>query len=133
MNKETFCSFPFDTIFLGADSGVKTCCSARTDLGNLNNNSIETILNSNTAQSVRDSIINNQWHPQCSQCKEIELMGGRSERSTNVENNYDSYVPIQLDKTYFNIAKDLEQREAARKTIIEKLGLTAEELSALLA
>ena len=35
--------------------------------------------------------------------------------------------------TYFDIAKDLEQREAARKTIIEKLGLTAEELSALLA
>ena len=105
MNKETFCSFPFDTIFLGADSGVKTCCSAGTDLGNLNKNSIETILHSNTAQSVRDSIINNQWHPQCSQCKKIELMGGRSERSTNVENNYDSYVPIQLDKTYFKLKK----------------------------
>ena len=35
--------------------------------------------------------------------------------------------------TYFDIAKDLEQREATRKTILEKLGLTAEELSALLA
>ena len=74
MNKETFCSFPFDTIFLGADSGVKTCCSARQDLGNLNVNAIETILNSDIAQEVRESIINNQWHSQCSQCKEIEDM-----------------------------------------------------------
>jgi hypothetical protein len=35
--------------------------------------------------------------------------------------------------TYFDIAKDLQQRETARKSIADKLGLTAEELSALLA
>lgn len=105
MNKETFCSFPFDTIFLGADSGVKTCCSARQDLGNLNVNTIETILNSDISREVRESIINNQWHSQCSQCKEIEDMGGRSERKSNVDERYDLYTEIELDKKYFKLAK----------------------------
>jgi len=105
MNKETFCPYPFDTIFLGADSGIKTCCSARTDIGNLNTTDIETILQSDVAQSVRDSILNGKWHTQCSQCKEIEDLGGRSERSTAVENSYDHYNSLTLDKTYFKLEK----------------------------
>jgi organic radical activating enzyme len=103
MNKNTFCSFPFETIFLGADSGVKTCCSARGDIGNLNTSPIIDILQGSQAQSVRESILNNQWHPQCSQCKEIEDMGGRSERSTILEKKWNTYQEIKLDKEYFNL------------------------------
>lgn len=82
MNKDTFCSFPFNTIFLGPDAGVKTCCSSRGDIGNLNQTPIVEILQGPLIKEIRSSIINNQWHPQCSQCKELEEKGGRSERTT---------------------------------------------------
>ena len=105
MNKNTFCAYPFDTIFLGPDAGIKTCCSSRGDIGNLDKDNIETILQGKVAQDIRDSIINGKWHPQCSQCKELEEFGGRSERSVSVEKNYDIYNSLNLDKTYFNLKK----------------------------
>lgn len=105
MNKETFCPYPFDTIFLGADSGIKTCCSSRADLGNLNKDNIETILSSDTAQEVKQTILDGKWHPQCSQCKEIEDMGGRSERSVATDRSFERYQTINLDKNYFKLEK----------------------------
>lgn len=80
MNKETFCAFPFNTIFLGADGGVKTCCSAKHDIGDINKQGIQEILQSPLAQEIRQSIINEQWHSQCEQCQKLEAMGARSER-----------------------------------------------------
>lgn len=80
MNKETFCAYPFNTIFLGADGGIKTCCSAQTDIGDINKQSIQEILQGDVAQSVRQAIVEERWHPQCSQCQRLESMGARSER-----------------------------------------------------
>lgn len=101
MNKKTFCPYPFNTLFLGSDSGVKPCCSALTELGFLNKNDIESILQGDLARDVRRSILNEQWHPICHQCKEIEDMGGRSERSTSLEYGYEKWEKIQLDEKYF--------------------------------
>jgi sulfatase maturation enzyme AslB (radical SAM superfamily) len=80
MNKETFCAYPFNTIFLGADGGIKTCCSSMTDIGDINKQSIQEIVQGPLAQEVRQSIINGQWHKQCEQCYKLEAMGARSER-----------------------------------------------------
>lgn len=82
MNEATFCAFPFNTLFLGADGGVKTCCSSRGTIGDINKNSIHEILHSAKATEVRQSIIDNKWHPDCSQCKELESMGARTERTS---------------------------------------------------
>jgi sulfatase maturation enzyme AslB (radical SAM superfamily) len=80
MKQETFCSLPFSEIFLGADGGIKPCCSMRGDLGNINQSTLVDILNGTIAQSVKTSIINGEWHPNCSQCQELESLGGRTER-----------------------------------------------------
>lgn len=80
MNKETFCAYPFNTIFLGADGGIKTCCSSESDIGDINKQSIQDILQGPLAQEVRQSIIEERWHPQCGQCQKLEAMGARSER-----------------------------------------------------
>lgn len=80
MNKETFCAYPFNTIFLGADGGVKTCCSATIDIGDINKQSIQEILQGPMAQGIRQAIIEERWHPQCEQCQKLEAMGARSER-----------------------------------------------------
>ncbi len=80
MNKETFCAYPFNTIFLGADGGVKPCCSSGAILGDINKQSIQEILQGPIAQGLRQSIIEERWHPTCEQCQKLESMGGRSER-----------------------------------------------------
>lgn len=90
MNKETFCAFPFNTVFLGPNGGVRPCCSAREDIGNINNDSLDNILNGDTIKSIRRSIVNNQWHSNCSQCEYLERMGARTER-TSVLDKFDEF------------------------------------------
>lgn len=81
MNKDNFCSFPFTTIFLGADGDVKPCCSAVDSFGNINNQDINDILNGPIATEVREYIVNDKWHPLCNQCQRLEKMGARTERT----------------------------------------------------
>lgn len=85
MNKETFCSLPFNEIFLGPDGGIKTCCSSSKSIGNLHDDKIETILQSHNARDIRQSIIDGKWHPACTQCQRQELQGARSERKSELE------------------------------------------------
>jgi len=80
MNKSTFCSLPFTSIFLGSDGGVKPCCSLRGDLGNINQQPIEEILNGPIARGLRQDIIDGNWNKMCSQCEELESKGARTER-----------------------------------------------------
>lgn len=102
MNKETFCAFPFNTIFLGPNGGIRPCCSAREDIGNINNDSLDNILNGDMIKSIRRSIINNQWHPNCSQCERLENMGARTER-TSVLDKFDEYK--NADENTFKLQK----------------------------
>lgn len=80
MNEKTFCSLPFTGVFLGSDGGVRPCCSLRGELGNINENSLDEIINGEIATSIRTSIVNNEWHPMCSQCQDLESRGARTER-----------------------------------------------------
>lgn len=102
MNKETFCAFPFNTIFLGPNGGVRPCCSAREDIGNINDDNLDNIVNGDMIKSIRQSIINNKWHPNCSQCEHLESMGARTER-TNVLDKFDEYK--DADKETFKLQK----------------------------
>ena len=90
MNKDYFCAYPFNTVFLAADGGIKTCCSSRMDIGNINEESIEDIIQGERVKSVRQSMIDGKWHPSCMQCKEIEEAGGGSERK-HVLYEYDKF------------------------------------------
>ena len=85
MNKETFCSLPFTEIFLGPDGHIKTCCSSDMSLGSLHENTIDEILNSKEAISVRQHILDGEWHSSCKQCKRQESQNARSERVSNLE------------------------------------------------
>jgi organic radical activating enzyme len=103
MNKETFCSLPFIEIFLGPDGGIKTCCSSVRTLGFLNENSIQEILKSDNAKSIRQSIIEGKWHPACSQCERLENQGARSERKNDLESFIDKVPPV--DKSFFELQR----------------------------
>ena len=97
MNKETFCSFPFNTFFLSANGGVKTCCSSRMDIGNINQNTIEEIVHGKLAKEIRQCIVDNKWHKACYQCKEIETVGGRSERTAVLDYDFEKFYNATVD------------------------------------
>ena len=105
MDKTTFCLKPFNHLFLGTSGDVRTCCSAKTEIGNLNTSSIEEIIDGPVAQEVRNAILNKQWHEQCIQCKNTELQGGPSERSLYLDTykNKNKLNTSVFDKSYFKL------------------------------
>ena len=111
MNNETFCSLPFTGVFLGPDGGVKNCCSARKNLGNLHEYSMDEIISSDLAKEVRRSIIKGEWHEYCGQCKQQEENNAPSERTKDLENfvakhgepTEDFFVPVRLDLRWSNL------------------------------
>jgi len=105
MNRDTFCALPFTEIFLYPNGDIKPCCSGALPLGNLNNNNIEDILQSDVARDVRQHILDGKWHPLCTQCKRQEEQGVSSER-----------VP-----EYTNVIKNLELKNSTFK--LERIDL----------
>jgi len=106
LNKETYCSYPFNTFFLGSDGCVKFCCSSRKDLGNINEQPLEEIIQGDVAQSVREHILSNTWEMEhCAQCHIIESRGGKSERVNAIPHFWDEHNSEVKDKTFFKLTK----------------------------
>lgn len=103
MNKATFCSLPFTEIFLGPDGHIKTCCSASESLGSLHKNTIDEILNSREAISIRQHILKGKWHESCKQCKRQESQNARSERVGNLETFQNENGPV--DSSFFKLTR----------------------------
>jgi organic radical activating enzyme len=97
--KTVFCSLPFTEIFLGPNGDIKTCCSSTAPLGNLHSNTVEEILQNETARTVRKDLLNNKWPIQCYQCKKQEEQGARSERLSEKESLLTQV--IELNETTF--------------------------------
>jgi MoaA/NifB/PqqE/SkfB family radical SAM enzyme len=109
LDKKVFCIYPFSSIFLGADAGIKPCCSAINDIGNLNNSSIDDILQDENFKSIRRSILEGKWHANCGQCLKLESMNARSERSTLNETNFERWEKIHeetpLTEDFFRLER----------------------------
>lgn len=103
MNKETFCALPFTEIFLGPDGIVKPCCSSNTAFGDLNQNTIQEIIQSERSLEVRGSILRGEWHPSCIQCKRQESQGIRSERDLNMDKFIEQNGTV--DETFFKLVR----------------------------
>jgi radical SAM protein with 4Fe4S-binding SPASM domain len=102
MNDKIFCNKPFSSIFLGPDGGIRPCCSlAGGDLGNLNKQPIEEILNGDLVKSIRQSFINNEWHPACSSCKKLEDIGPGLSEKNFIKSDYKKILKIGAD--YFKL------------------------------
>ena len=75
MTDKIFCVKPFNSIFLGPDGGIRPCCSLQGDLGNLNEQTIEEILNGPISTSIRESFTRYEWPKECSLCERLKLIG----------------------------------------------------------
>lgn len=111
MTQKTFCAEPWKQIFIGPDSGVKTCCSGQVELGNLQKDNIKDILSNNKLLEIKQSILDGKWHPNCTLCKELEEKGIESQRK-RTEHEYDNidffkanidyHIPEMIDVRWDN-------------------------------
>tara|TARA_B100000131_G_scaffold321756_1_gene373573 strand:+ start:5507 stop:6679 length:1173 start_codon:yes stop_codon:yes gene_type:complete len=99
-NKETFCSYPFENLFLETDGKVKPCCAMEGSLGNIKEIPIKEIVDGPLIKEMRESICNGEWHPACIGCKTYESKGMESQRSQNALGRWDDLVD-KITPDYF--------------------------------
>jgi radical SAM protein with 4Fe4S-binding SPASM domain len=92
MNNDFYCAAPWRGLHINPRGNVKTCCAGNSNmLGNLNQNSIVEILNSNSMKEIRSSLAQGIPHEYCSNCVRAEKFGADSERKwhNDVNPNFD--------------------------------------------
>jgi len=99
MPSKTFCSDPWNSIFIGTANDVKTCCAGSVVLGDLTKHSLGEILNNDITKEIKQTILNGEWHPNCSQCQHLEAESIRSYR--NVECNDELSADLVADPYHF--------------------------------
>lgn len=105
MISKTFCRDPWSTLYIGAESDVRTCCSGFDVLGYLKDDSLENILHNDKAKEIRAAVLRGEWTDNCRVCKELEDSGIRSYRATytsdeeqlKIKNDPNYYAPTMLD------------------------------------
>ena len=103
VNKDTFCSYPFESLFLETSGNVKPCCSLVSIMGNIKNNSLKEIMEGGVAREIRESITKGEWHPQCYDCKLMESKGMQSQRSSpEIQARFDDMKDI-IHPDYFKL------------------------------
>ena len=76
-----YCAAPWRGLHINPRGDVKTCCAGNPNmLGNLNQQGIVEILNSNLMVEIRQSLARGEPHEYCSNCVRAERFGADSER-----------------------------------------------------
>lgn len=77
-----YCAAPWRSLHINPRGDVKTCCAGDPNmLGNLNDHSIEEILNGAALAEIRQSLSQGKPHKYCSNCVRAERFGANSERA----------------------------------------------------
>lgn len=101
VNKDTFCSYPFQSLFLETGGEVKPCCAMEGSLGNIKTTPLKDIMEGKLATEIRESISNGKWHPACIDCKVSESKGMESQRSSSLH-KFDEMKDI-IHPEYFKL------------------------------
>lgn len=67
-NNKEFCPAPWTTFYIWGDGRVENCCQSKNELGNLNNDSINSILNSNKVIQIKQDMISRMQVAGCKAC-----------------------------------------------------------------
>lgn len=69
---KNFCAAPFISLYEGENGMITTCCRSRTEIGNINKDLYEDVVNSNYMKNLRLQFLNNEKPTQCKNCWEYE-------------------------------------------------------------
>lgn len=78
---KVYCSSPFNSIFLQVNGRVSSCCASTYNWGNINYESLDEIIHSDTAQDVRKDVLSGNKTNYCDNCVRQENFSGTSERT----------------------------------------------------
>lgn len=103
-----YCAAPWRGLHINPRGDVKTCCAGDPNmLGNLNEQSIEQILNNSTLKEVRTSIAQGQPHRYCSNCVKAERFGADSERKWHNDKNPNFDYTTAGDQYHYPVIVDV--------------------------
>lgn len=83
MSTKTFCIFPFTGLSTKQDGEIKLCYRSRA-IGNISNNSLEEIWNSDSICRIRKQLLNGERPPECAPCFSLEDIGVESLRQRHL-------------------------------------------------
>ena len=103
-----YCAAPWRGLHINPRGDVKTCCAGDPNmLGNLNDHSIEEILNGKLLAEIRSEISQGRSHAYCSNCVRAERHGGGSERSWHNDQNPNFDYATAGDKYHYPVIVDV--------------------------
>jgi len=77
---DNFCYAPWTNIHINTEGSFKTCCAGESYIADLRITPIEEVINHPELISIKNNVLNNQYHKNCSQCVRQETMTSNSER-----------------------------------------------------
>lgn len=101
ISKETYCELPFNGLFLNTNGDIKFCCALNSPLGNISDSSVNEIMSGDKANAIRQSILENKWHKECSMCNRAEKQSGSSQRTFSIrDENFNRGLEIESYSHY---------------------------------
>jgi len=77
---DTFCILPWNHLMVTPYQTIKTCCMGQSVLGQVDKNTLAEVWNNDTMTEIRQSLLQNKHHPNCSDCYTNEKHGNQSLR-----------------------------------------------------
>jgi radical SAM protein with 4Fe4S-binding SPASM domain len=106
--KEFYCAAPWRGLHINPRGDVKTCCAGDPNmLGNLNDQTIEQILNGPELTQIRETMSRGETHAYCSNCVKAERYGADSERQWHNRSNPDIDYAIAGTSYHYPVIVDV--------------------------
>ena len=93
------CSLPWTGVFVNPDGQIKNCSISGENIGNINQDSLEQILNNDANQAIRNDMINGIKHARCNACYSVE----ENSKSKVNESNRTWYKKIAIKNSNMEI------------------------------
>lgn len=72
LTKESFCVLPWTGIYIQPNGDVRNCAITKDTLGNINDTDLESILQGELNQIIKQDMLDDIKHPRCGQCHRLE-------------------------------------------------------------
>jgi len=105
MSKTFYCSAPWQGLYINPDGDFRVCCAGKS-LGNLNQSSLNDVLNGGELTKIQNEIITQGYSDYCNVCMESEDLSGVSMRDQFNRDittfNTDKFSPNTIDIRWHN-------------------------------
>jgi MoaA/NifB/PqqE/SkfB family radical SAM enzyme len=103
-SSKTFCMHPFTGLATREDGAIKACCRSH-PIGNIQQNSLEEIWNSDAMKKIRRQVLNNERPDECEPCFNLEDQGVESLRVRHISGK----IPEARINLYPNALDNLQE------------------------